>query len=166
MTLQETVDSLKSIASQQPNIRTVQEGSIYDILCANPSVVYNAFIITQEQHRESEDYNYYSFDLFCVDRLTDDYSNRLQIQSITREVLSRIIRIFCDTHDIDMPDDTMLTYNTFTERFTDLTAGTYARVTFQIPVDLICGEEDEPQIEITSNGYYYINNTKIKVNVE
>lgn len=166
MTLQEVVDSLKSIASQQPNIRTVQEGSIYELLNANPSVIYNAFIITQETHRESEDYNYYSFDLFCVDRLTDDYSNRLQIQSITREVLSRIIRIFCDTHDIDMPDDTMLTYNTFTERFTDLTAGTYARVTFQIPVSLICGEEAEPEVEITSNGYYYINNTKIKVDVQ
>lgn len=166
MTLQEVVTNILNIASQQPNVRTVSEGDVYDCMNANPSITYDVFHLTQQTHAEDDTYDYYRFNMFYISRLVDDYDNRLQIQSIGKSVISNVIRIFCDTFDIDWPDFTQLTYVSFTEKFVDMTAGVYCNVVLQIPKDLICGEEDEPQIEITSNGYYWIGNTKIKVDVE
>lgn len=166
MTLLEVVTNLKNIASGQPNVRTVTEGDVYDVMNTNPSVVYDVFHLTQQTHQEDEDYDYYRFNMFYISRLVDDYDNRLQIQSIGKSVISRVISTFCDEYDLEYPDNTQLTYVSFTEKFTDLCAGVYCNVVFQIPKDLICGEEAEPEVEITSNGYYYINGTKIKVEVE
>jgi len=167
MTLIEVIERLKDIALQMPNVRTALEGDVYD-LNENPSVVYDVFNITQGQHREGEEYDYYVFNLFYISRLVDDYDNRLQIQSIGKSVLSNIIRVFCEQVDIDFPDDTQLTFNTFTEKFADLCAGAYCNVTFTIPKDLICGDDGDnlPEITITDNGSYIFGGYKIIVDVE
>lgn len=166
MTLLEVVTNLKNIASSQPNVRTVTEGDVYDVMNTNPSVVYDVFHLTQQTHQEDEDYDYYRFNLFYISRLVDDYDNRLQIQSIGKSVISRVINTFCDEYDLEYPDNTQLTYVSFTEKFTDLCAGVYCNVVLQIPKDLVCEDSEVPTVEITSNGYYYINNTKIKVDVQ
>ena len=166
MTLLEVINNLKNIASQQPNVRTVTEGDVYNEMNTNPSVVYDVFHLTQQTHAEDEDFDYYRFNLFYVSRLVDDYDNRLQIQSIGKSVLSKIITTFCDQFELDFPDNTQLTYVSFTEKFIDLCAGVYCNVVFQIPKDLVCDEDEEPGLEITSNGYYWINGTKVKVEVQ
>ena len=167
MSLYEVVERLKTIALTQPNIRTALEGDIYN-LNTNPSVVYDVFNLTQGQHRESEDYDFYVFNLFYVSRLTDEYNNRLQIQSIGKSVLSNIIRLFCEQTDIDFPDDTQLTFNTFTEKFVDICGGVYCNVTLTIPKDLICDDEGDnlPVINITENGSYVFGGYKIVIDVE
>lgn len=139
MTLYNVVEALKKIALTQPNIRTAKDGSIYNLLNANPSVKYEAFVVTQNTHRQDEQFDYYGLTLFIVDRLDDDLeTNRLQVQSIAKEQLSNIIRTFCNEYDIDIPT---ITFQTFTERFQDLTAGTYAQLEFVIPVVIQCAEE-------------------------
>lgn len=139
MNLYNVVEALKQIALTQPNIRTAKDGSIYNILNANPSVKYEAFVVTQNTHRQDERFDYYGLTLFIVDRLDDDLeTNRLQVQSIAKEQLSNIIRTFCNEYDIDIPT---ITFQTFTERFQDLTAGTYAQLEFVIPVEIQCAEE-------------------------
>ena len=166
MTLLEVINNLKSIASQQPNIRTVTEGDVYDVMNTNPSVTYDVFHLTQQTHQEDEDYDYYRFNLFYISRLVDDYNNRLQIQSIGKSVISRVITTFCEMYDIDFPDSTQLTYVAFTEKFTDLCAGVYCNVIFQIPKELICDDTDIPTIEITDNGTYTIGGYKVVIDVD
>lgn len=139
MNLYNVVEALKKIALTQPNLRTAKDGSIYNILNANPSVKYEAFVVTQNTHRQDEQFDYYGLTLFIVDRLDDDLeTNRLQVQSIAKEQLSNIIRTFCNEYDVDIPT---ITFQTFTERFQDLTAGTYAQLEFVIPVEIQCAEE-------------------------
>lgn len=144
MTLRQVIRALCGIAKAQPNIRYTREGSIYESLNANPSIDYNAFVITQQRHWSTERYDNYSFYLFFVGRLTDDLEdNRVQMQSLGMQQLDNIIRSFCEEYDIDYPS--RVEYTTFEERFQDLTAGAYANVTFEIPIDYICADfyEDE-----------------------
>lgn len=139
MTLLETVTTLKRIALSQPNIKSAGEGSIYDFMNSNPSVRYSVFFITQTAHRQDENFDYYGFTLFYVDRLVDDLdSNRLQIQSVGKDCLHNIILTFCESQDAGY---TTITYQPFTENtFVDLCAGIYATVELAIPLDAICEE--------------------------
>ena len=61
MTLLELINILKKIGLQQHNIRTAEEGSVYDIMNTNPSIKYNAFVISQQNHRKTEQFAYYTF---------------------------------------------------------------------------------------------------------
>lgn len=139
MTLYDVVKYLKTIALAQPNIKTAKDGNIYNILNANPSVKYAAFIITQNTHRTTENFDYYGFTLFYADRLMSDMEdNRLEIQSQAKQALDNIIRTFCNNMDIDLPT---MTFTPWTEKFADELAGMYIQVEFVIPIEFICNEE-------------------------
>lgn len=130
---------LERIALTHPNVRTAEDGSIYEKLNANPSVKYNAFIVTQNQHRDVGQFTYYGLTLFVVDRLVEDLeSNRLQAQSMAKQLLGNIIRSFCNEYDLDVPT---IVYHPFTEKFQDLTAGMYCQIEFEVPIDNNCAEE-------------------------
>lgn len=139
MTLYEVVNGLKSIAITQPNVRTTGDGSIYTFMNGNPSSKYCVVFISQTSHRQDDDFDYYGFNIFFVDRLVDNLdSNRLQIQSIAKEVLRNIIITFCEDNDCDHRE---ITYYPFTEKFVDETAGMYASVELEIPLDYLCEED-------------------------
>ena len=139
MTLIEIVNELKAIAMTQPNVRSAAEGSVYDYMNGNPSSRYSVFFISQTTHREDDNFIYYGFNLFHINRLDSTLeNNRLQEQSIAKEVLSNIIKTFCNMHDAEVE---MLVYHPFTEKFKDLTCGMYATVEFQLPLDYLCEED-------------------------
>ena len=139
MTIMEVVNELNRIALKQPNIRTVGEGNIYEWMNANPSVKYGVHFITQGIHTDEQTMDRYSLTLFYIDRLQSDLDdNRLQIQSIGKEVLHNIILTFCDFYEIEYPT---VSYTTFTQQFADECAGTYAQFILDIPMDLLCAEE-------------------------
>lgn len=141
MTLYQLTKALESIALTHPNIRTAKDGSIYKIMNDDPSVTYGVFIVTQNRHRQTEMFDYYGLTLFFVDRLVSNREdNRLQIQSIAKQLLGNIIATFCETYDVDFP---MITYQPFTEKFKDETAGQYAQFELEIPRDIICAETFE-----------------------
>ena len=141
MTLLQVVEGFKEIALTHPNIRTAKDGSVYDIMNANPSVKYGAFVVTQNVHRQGEMFDFYGLTLFYIDRLEDDMeSNRLQIQSFAKQVLGNIIHVFCDRYDCDVP---MITYQSFTQKFQDECAGQYAQFELEVPIDIMCPEEYE-----------------------
>lgn len=157
MTLQEIIKTLHSIALTQPNIRSVGEGDIYDTLNAEASSKYAYFFITQNKHQQTEDTDRYSLNVFYIDRLEDDKENKLQIQSTGKEVLTNIFNTFCDDFDAEMSG---VDFQTFTERFSDMCAGVYATVAFEVVRDTNCAEyynvRYEPNIPIK-----IINQTKI-----
>lgn len=141
MTLLNIVRGFEQIALTHPNIRTAKDGSIYDIMNANPAVKYGAFVVTQNTHRQTEKLDYYGFTIFYCDRLVDNMdSNRLQIQSFGKQVLGNIIHSFCSAFDVEVP---IINYTTWTQKFMDECAGVYAQFELEIPVDLICPEEYE-----------------------
>lgn len=133
MTLYNVIRNLENFALAIPNIRTASDGDVYDAMNNNPTLQYGVFFITQNTHQEFEQMDRYGLTLFYIDRLDDTLEdNRLQIQSIGKEVLSTIIRDFCDEYDIDLP--TML-YTPFTQKFKDLTAGVYVTIDLEIYKD-------------------------------
>lgn len=168
MTLLELINILKKIALQQPNIRTAEEGSVYEIMNANSSIKYNTFVITQGTHRQDSQFNYFNFNLFCVSRLVDDLeSNRTQAQSMAIETLTNIIYTLENVYDIEIENE--LNFNTFTEKFSDICAGTYLQITFQVQKELYCADGDyidetkpikiinqNKTITITENGNYNV----------
>ena len=150
MNLYQTIRSLQTIAASNPYINSVGDGSIYQYMDANPSIKYGVFFVTQTTHRENEYFDYFSFNLFVIDRLIDDLeSNRLQIQSIAKDVLSNTIQTFCTkflgvTHN-------EIRYVPFTQRFSDLCAGQYCTVELRIPKSIICEEDFEDLVVFTGD---------------
>ena len=189
MTLYETIDLLKKIALKHPNIGSASEGNIYEYMNANPSVKYGVFFITQGTHSQDEMFNHFEFTLFYVDRLVDDMEeNRLQIQSIGKETLSNILTFFCEEFDAECEN---ISFQPFTQRFVDETAGIYSTITIDVPKDVICPEEywkedwvapvtvirnQDKRVVFTENGTYTIDydpttytglgNVEVDVNID
>lgn len=164
MTLYEIIDILKKISLTQPNIRTATDGDIFDKMNANPSVRYGVFHITQTTHTEDEQFDNYGFNLFVLDRLEDDDSNRVSAQSTAKQILSNIIATFCETFDAE---NEVITYQPFTQRFKDNTCGVWATVTMQVIKSYSCAESyaegawypeivviNNQDITISKNGIY------------
>ncbi len=189
MTLYETIDLLKKIALKHPNIGSASEGNIYEYMNANPSVKYGVFFITQGTHSQDEMFNHFEFTLFYVDRLVDDMEeNRLQIQSIGKEILSNILTFFCEEFDAECEN---ISFQPFTQKFVDMTAGIYSTITIDMPKDIICPEEywkedwvapvtvirnQDKRVVFTENGTYTIDydpttytglgNVEVNVNID
>ena len=139
MTLFQIIQILKQIALTQPNIKSATDGSIYDIMNTNPSVKYDVVHFSQTTHQSDEETDYYGLNIFYVSRLEDSLEdNRLQIQSIGKEVLDNIIRTFCENWNIDFP---VITYTPFTQKFNDLCAGCYCNLRLEIPKEIICADD-------------------------
>lgn len=124
MSLFSTVENIKNKAKAQPNVGLVYEGDIYD-LNEKQNISYPAVVATQATHAESGDFRAYGFNLFYVDRLTADKSNRLEIQSTAIEALSNIAKALED----EGYEISELRYHSFDERFDAECAGVYVEIT-------------------------------------
>lgn len=169
MTLAKIIDTFKMLALKHPNINSAYEGNIYDILNANPSNKYASVVLTQQSHTTDATFDHYGFVIFYVDRLVDDMEeNRVQIQSIGKSMLSNIITAFCNNFEAECNN---ITFQPFTQRFVDETAGVYCTITIDIVKDMFCEEKlwDEnwiaptvsirnqsKTVEFTENGTYIV----------
>lgn len=169
MTLFKVIDLIKILALKHPNVNSAEEGDIYSILNANTQQKYASVVLTQDTHTEDEVFDNYNFNIFYVDRLFSDIeTNRLDIQSTAKNVLSNIIRAFCEEFDAECNS---INYHTFTERFADECAGAYAAITISIPKDIYCTEKywdgnwsapvisiknQDKKVEFTENGTFTI----------
>lgn len=137
MTLSETIRLIEIIASHQPSVNMIVQNDIYRLNHC-PSAKYGVFGWLQDQHSGDirNGMNTFAFTFFYVDRLTDDKSNQIEIQSVGFETLSNIIKQL-DERGLDIES---FTYQTFNERFQDLCAGGFARVTINVADSLPCAE--------------------------
>lgn len=139
MTLYTVIETIKMLALKHPNINSAYEGNIYDIMNANPGQKYASVVLTQQQHTQDDIYEHYNFNIFYVDRLVGNMEdNRLQIQSTGKNMLSNIIKAFCEEFDAEC--DT-INFHTFTERFADECAGVYATITIDMVKEINCDEK-------------------------
>lgn len=137
MNLAQLVERLKGVALAQPSIRTVVENDVFR-LNAMASVKYGVFAFTQGQHRANLDTGVttFVFSIFYVDRLTEDASNEVEVQSVGIETLTNIIQTLADEFGV-----APWTINTFNQRFADLCAGAYATVAVDVPFDYTCSDD-------------------------
>ena len=140
MTLYQVIRQLEKIALTQHNVRYAGDGDLYRDLDSDPSIQYDVFYISQNQHSTVGDFDRYNFNLFFISRQEDtEAGNALQIQSIGKEVIENVVRIFCDTYDAEVYGTTY--WQPFVQRFSDLCAGIYAIITLEVPKDSICIDE-------------------------
>lgn len=127
MTLLELYNYIKRIAGKEANINTTVD-DFYDL--NTEDVKYSAFVIQQREHSKDTEWMNYSFYFGYVDRLTEDKSNEIEIQSTAIEILSNIInRIY---KDFDISYGSVVP---FTQRFTAECSGAYIAVTIPVPTN-------------------------------
>ena len=137
MTLKQFVDKIKAIALTQKNVRSAGDGDIYTYINSNPAIKYGVVFVVQNQHQSTDDTDRYSINLFYADRqINFEGCSNLEIQSIGKEIIENVIRIFCEKYDADVYGD--IIWQPWKEKFADALAGVYAIVTLQVPKDYIC----------------------------
>ena len=136
MTLAQLIRLFEGIAKEQPSVNMIVQQDIFRINSA-PSLKYGVFAWTQGQHSGSiNGMSAYSFSLFYVDRLKEDQSNQIEIQSVGCETIGNILRML-DEYDVEVSNYTIQTFN---QRFTDECAGVFCNVTLSVLPTMGCAE--------------------------
>ena len=137
MTLSRLIKIIEMVASQQPSVSMIVENDVFRINSA-PSLRYGVFAWTQGQHSGSiNGMQTYNFTFFYVDRLTDNNSNQIEIQSVGCEIMRNVLQNLSDNHDIDVANYTIQTFN---QRFTDECAGVFCNVSLSVLPNFLCSE--------------------------
>ena len=138
MTLQEVIKAIELVAYQQPSVNMIVQNDIFR-LNAKSDARYGVFGWTQGQHSTSADSSMftYSFTFFYVDRLKNDVSNQIEVQSVGIQTLDNILR---ELDDLGIYMSSSYSFQTFNQRFTDECAGVFCNVALQVPVDTMCSE--------------------------
>lgn len=126
---------METVALQQPAVRTVVENDVFR-LNDMPNVKYGVFAFTQGQHTSTTDggFTTYGFSLFYVDRLNEDRSNQIQIQSTGDRTLRNILLTLAD-EEIEVGSYIIQPFN---QRFDDECAGVYCTVQLTVPNEGTC----------------------------
>ena len=138
MTLVEVIKVIEVIAARQPSVHMIIENDVFR-LNEKADARYGVFAWTQGQHSTRVDGNSidYAFNFFYIDRLKNDRSNQLEIQSVGTQTLDNIIRTL---DDIGIDIETTYTFQVFNQRFADECAGVYVNVILSVPVNVTCPE--------------------------
>ncbi len=138
MTLQQVIKAFEVVASQQPSVNMIVQNDIFR-LNSKSDARYGVFGWTQGQHSTSADSSMftYSFVFFYVDRLKNDRSNEIEVQSVGIQTLDNILR---KLEDFDIFVSSTYNFQTFNQRFLDECAGVFCNVSLQVPVSSICSE--------------------------
>lgn len=138
MTLAQLIRLFEGIAKEQPSINMIVQQDVFRINSA-PSLKYGVFAWTQGQHSGSiNGMQTYSFSLFYVDRLKEDLSNQIEIQSVGCETIGNILRAL-DEYDVEVSNYTIQTFN---QRFTDECAGIFCNVNLSVMPTTRCAEDN------------------------
>lgn len=136
MTLAQVIDIFEKVAMQQPSINMIVQNDVFRIN-SSPSLKYGVFAWTQGQHSGSiAGMTSFAFSFFYVDRLKEDLSNQVEVQSAGCETIGNILRAL-EEYDIEVGNYTMQTFN---QRFTDECAGVFCNVTLSVPQVSVCPE--------------------------
>ena len=134
--LRQLIRATEMVAIQQPSVNMIVQNDVFRINSA-PSLKYGIFAWTQGQHSGSiNGMQTFNLSLFYVDRLTEDQSNQIEIQSVGCETISNILRLL-DEMDVAVETYTMQPFN---QRFTDECAGVFCNVSLSVPAMTLCGD--------------------------
>lgn len=132
MTIRQLIEKIKEISLTKPNINYVGVGNVYD-LNTTPDAEYSVVYITQGTSSVYETYTTHSLTLFYIDRLTDNFDNRLEIQSNGVKELTNIINTLVNVEDVEVSYPLTFTY--FNQRFADDCAGVFTQIALSVDND-------------------------------
>lgn len=138
MTLQQVIRAFEVVASHQPSVNMIVQNDIFR-LNSKSDARYGVFGWTQGQHSASVDSSMmtYSFTFFYVDRLKNDMSNQIEVQSVGIQTLNNILRRL---DEMEIYVNSSYSFQTFNQRFLDECAGVFCNITLQVPADTLCSE--------------------------
>lgn len=146
------VKNIQDTALKHQFVQEFFEGDVYDIMNTKDRK-YPTVILTTERIDDTNGYQTITASLFCIDRLTSDGVNKLEVQSICQTILQGILLKLESTY----PEMTIQTesFVPFTEKFKDLCAGMYVECSLSYP-SIICDDEvfTTKEIILKSNGIY------------
>jgi hypothetical protein len=128
MTLSNLVSKLNEIQENHPMINTFGEGNIYDYVDNGGEIKYPVMWVVMKPLNYNNKVLSYRATIVFADLLTEDKSNRLQLQSDQLQVaLDVIAKLKLDnTYNFNISDSSAIEF--FEERFDDFTAGVTADI--------------------------------------
>lgn len=151
MNIREFSNAVGLIALNYPTVQEYSEGDIYNYLNTGEHK-YPCIFLTIESVVEGEgDSQTLTGSLFYVDRLLNDSSNRLMVQTAAISTLKILTGKINDNISGEME---VVSYQPFTEKFADWCAGAFCEFSFTYITDSECGEYDELALNVKQNGIY------------
>lgn len=130
MNYSELVKYIESVCLQHPFVNSFYYG-IYHSSEAN-NICYGSIILTPGSINTANTTNEFSFNIMYVDRLTEDRSNLIQVQSESIDIIRSILSVI--SNDVDIIDyETGVTVNVFFEQFADNVAGGVGTISITLP---------------------------------
>ena len=153
MNIREFSNAVGLISLNYPTVQEYSEGDIYNYLNTGEHK-YPCVFLTIESVEEGEvNSQTLNGSLFYVDRLLNDSSNRLMVQTAAISTLKILTGKINDNISGEME---VVSYQPFTEKFADWCAGAFCEFSFTYITDLECGEYDELALNVKENGIYDI----------
>ena len=136
MTLRDVVLAVEAEAKAQPAVNMIVRNDVFRLNDC-PDARYGVFAWTQQQHTAPAggDFLRVTLNLYYVDRLNEDKSNELEVQSMAVQVLTNVLRGLAVRGVFQTGDAAIRTFN---QQFLDVCAGGFATATFEVPFDTIC----------------------------
>lgn len=162
MNLSQFISTVKQVCLLHKGVAQFNSGDVYETMNSGTQH-YPAIVLTINNLTGTEDSQSYNCNLFYIDRLTDDESNKTDVQSESITVLKDIQAKMKENLAIDIA---VTSYTPFTEKFADLCSGSYLDCIMTIPENVICSDSnfDSRELEVKTNGVYStIGYDKVKV---
>ena len=136
MTLAETIKVIEVVAMRQPSINMIVQNDVFRLNAA-PDARYGVFAWLQGQHSTAVDNGMmtFSFTFFYVDRLTDGFTNQIEVQSVGIQTLDNIIR---ELERFGVYASGTYSFQTFNQRFNDECAGVFCTLNLEVPIGSAC----------------------------
>ena len=151
MNIREFSNAVGLIALNYPTVQEYSEGDIYNYLNTGEHK-YPCIFLTIESVEEGElNSQTLTGSLFYVDRLLNDSSNRLMVQTAAISTLKILTGKINDNISGEM---VVVSYQPFTEKFADWCAGAFCEFSFTYITGSDCGEYDELALNVRKNGVY------------
>ena len=144
------IDEIKQVSLRYAE--EFYEGDIYEHLNSG-NHKYPSIILTVQNITTDEDVSTISATIFAVDRLTNDSSNKLEVQSLCMSKITQILGTL-EERVSNLQSNTLVP---FTEKFSDLCGGMYGEFTLDYIGEGVCDLGLQiKEIELTRNGVYDI----------